>query len=172
MESNLIQAIYNHVKNTGRPALLKRVSAPLVKHGFQLLGLLILCWDIAQNPGPRCKYPCRVCLKTMRVNQRGVQCDFCDIWYHVKCVQMNTQIYNALANSSCIWECADCGFPNFSSSLFESLDAIQVTNHFWPLSPPSKSNSTFDRIDKTGINTTKYLTPLGHKSRHVNWAGI
>ena len=47
-------------------------------------------------------------------------------------MQMSTHVYEALANSSCIWECVSCGLPNFSSSLFES-STIQTTNYFWPL---------------------------------------
>lgn len=47
-------------------------------------------------------------------------------------MQISTHVYEAIANSSCIWECVVCGLPNFSSSLFES-STIQTTNHFWPL---------------------------------------
>ena len=45
---------------------------------------------------------------------------------------MSSHVYEALANSSCIWECVVFGLPNFSSSLFES-STIQTTKHFWPL---------------------------------------
>ena len=50
-------------------------------------------------------------------------------------------VYEALANSSCIWECVVCGLPNFSSSLFES-STIEATNYFWPLDTdlPDKSH--------------------------------
>ena len=150
---SLIQASYQHVSNAGQPAILKRLPASQMKQGFHLPGLLILCRDILQNPGPSCNYPCGVCQKAVRNNQRGIQCDYCDIWFHVQCMHMNTRIYEALANSSCIWECADCGLPNFSSSLFESLDAIQVTNPFWPLNS-SELNSDAVNVN-AGVSTPR-----------------
>ena len=36
--------------------------------------LLLLSGDIEINPGP-VRYPCTVCAKPVRVNQRGVMCD-------------------------------------------------------------------------------------------------
>ena len=39
--------------------------------------------------------------------------------YHTHCLQMNSQVYDALANSSEDWVCLSCGLPNFNSSLFE-----------------------------------------------------
>lgn len=95
-----------------------------------LFGLLILCGDISPTPGPKCQHPCEICSKTIRSNQRAVQYDSRDVWYHVKCKQMSTHIYEALANSSYIWECVVCGFPNVSSSLFD-LSTIRATNYFW-----------------------------------------
>ena len=71
-------------------------------------------------------------LKPLDLINERLQCNYCDVWYHVKCMQMSTQVYEALANSSCIWECVVCGLPNFSSSLFKS-STIQATNYFWSL---------------------------------------
>lgn len=137
----------------GRPAMFRRTSATAIKPGFDLACVLIFCGDISLNPGSKCQYPCGLCLQAVRSNQRGVQCDFCDVWYHVKCMKMNTQIYQALANSSCIWECADCDFPNFSGSLFDSPNTVQVTNHFWPLSPKSLSSEmlSMSNADESSI---------------------
>lgn len=94
--NQLKSATYNHGKNIGRPAILKKSTAKL---DSSLLKLLILCGDIS-NPGPICTHPCRMCSKTIRSNQRAVQCDSCDFFYHVKCLQMSTHIYEPLVNSS------------------------------------------------------------------------
>ena len=40
-------------------------------------------------------------------------------WYHVECLNLSNEIYEALANTSVEWICCNCGLPNFSSSLFE-----------------------------------------------------
>ena len=122
-------ASYHHGTNGGRSAILKKSTAKL---DSGLLGLLILCGDISSNPGSKCKHPCGICSKSVRSDQRAVQCDSCDVWYHVKCMQMNTHVYEALANSSCTWECVICGLPNFSSSLFESSTTkVQTISGLW-----------------------------------------
>ena len=167
-ELNLVEASYHHDTNGGRPAILKRTRSLQANAGFDLLGMLLLCGDISLNPGPRCQYPCGVCSKAVKSNQRGVQCDYCDVWYHAKCMGMNTKIYEALAYSSCIWECSDCGFPNFSSSLFESLDAVSVTNRFWPLHTDPKSNST---LHSTVESVTGLLSPSELNNNSPNTIG-
>ena len=129
IQVNLSHASYHHGMHSGRSAILKNSTAKL---DSGLLGFLILCGDIASNPGPKFQHPCGLCSKAVRSNQRAVQCDSCDVWYHVKCMQMSTHVYEALANSSCIWECVVCGLPNFSSSLFESSHSkLQIIFGLW-----------------------------------------
>ena len=157
---SLVHASYHHGTNGGRSAILKKSTAEL---DSGLLGLLILCGDISSNPGPKCKHPCGICSKTVRSNQRAVQCDSCNAWYHVKCMQMNTHVYEALANSSCIWECVVCGLPNFSSSLFES-STIEATNYFWPLDTDLSDKSHIESIytvNQSTESTQAMSTPPG-----------
>ena len=97
-----------------------------------VLKLLLLCGDIDLNPGPQWKYPCGVCNKPVRSNQKGLQCDYCDRWFHSRCC-VNDYIYDSLVNSSCLWICCDCGLPSFSSSLFDSSSDIETLNRFSPL---------------------------------------
>ena len=34
----------------------------------------------------RCvKFPCGICTKTVKTNQKAVQCDLCDLWVHIGC---------------------------------------------------------------------------------------
>jgi len=91
--------------------------------------LLFLCGDIQLNPGPY-KYPCGICAKPVKSNQRGIQCDSCNIWYHIRCMSMNISTYDALANSSCVWECTGCGLLNFSNSLLDSSTDTICSNRF------------------------------------------
>lgn len=53
--------------------------------GSLSLCLFILSGDIALNPGPKYHYPCGARSKPVKVNQKGVQCDSCDAWFHTKC---------------------------------------------------------------------------------------
>ena len=112
--------------------------------GRLLLSLLLLNGNIEVNPGPKLRYPCGMCSKAVTRNQRGIQCVGCDVWFHTKCMQMSSQVYEALANSSCTWVCSNCGLPNFSSSLFESPADIGVihSNLFSPLSTPQELNTS------------------------------
>ena len=78
---------------------------------------------------------------------------------------MSTHIYEALANSSYIWEYVVCGLPNFSSSLFDS-SMIRATNYFWPinLDLPDKRHS-----ESIFTNQPQYsLTPSRENIRTSN----
>ncbi len=121
-------------------------SAEMVvdKPTFNLfMKLMILSGDIQQNPGPHNRYPCGVCSKEVKNN--GIQCDSCDKWYHAKCCSVSKNMFNILANSSCVWICCNCGLPNFSSSLFTETGPLMSTyNSFELLANVEESrNSSF-----------------------------
>ena len=44
--------------------------------------LLLLCGDVQTNPGPS-KCQCGLCNKTVRSNQRGIECEECLTWNHL-----------------------------------------------------------------------------------------
>ena len=96
---------------------------------------LITSGDISLNPGLDCtascngrkkpawKFPCVVCEKPVRCNQKGILCDRCDKWFHIKCIDMDLVTYVALSSSQGQWFCGgnNCGLPfKFSNSFFES----------------------------------------------------
>ena len=54
--------------------------------------LLLLSGDIASNPGP-VKFPCGICNKPVRKNQRGIQCEDCIMWHHIKCIDLLVNEY-------------------------------------------------------------------------------
>ena len=87
----------------------------------QLSILLILGDQVELNPGPNIKYPCQVCNKPVRWNQKGIACDNCDLWYYQACMSMNTDSYLRHANSSLAWLCKACHTPNHTSILYESI---------------------------------------------------
>lgn len=98
---------------------------------------LVQCGDIEINPGPGqslspglsttrkkplWKCPCDVCTKPVRSNQKGILCDGCNKWFHLKCITMDLQAYIDLGSSDEQWFCdKNCGWPfNFTDSFFES----------------------------------------------------
>ena len=50
---------------------------------------LLMSGDVSPNPGPtrHWKYPCTTCQKPVKNNQAGLQCDPCDAWTHLRCLQ-------------------------------------------------------------------------------------
>jgi hypothetical protein len=72
-------------------------STPIVRKAHHLLYLSVLLIlqsaDCELNPGPRTpKYPCMVCGKAVKWNQRAVACDNCEGWYHVEYMNMNSSV--------------------------------------------------------------------------------
>ena len=59
---------------------------------------ILLCGDVHYNPGP-IKHPCISCKKSVRSNQKAIQCDFCDEWTHLKCTTLSNSEYNILSTS-------------------------------------------------------------------------
>lgn len=108
------------------------------KSKFVTLYTLLICGDINSNPGPQRKYPYGICHKPVKFNQQGIQCDYCDRWYHSKCC-MNDLIYDALANNSCLWICCDCGLPRFATSRFDYSGWMETSDRFSPLAQASPS---------------------------------
>ncbi len=126
-----------------------------------LLSILLLSGDIQLNPGPNWKYPCGACTKPVKINQKGVQCDGCDFWYHTKCCSMSDEIYNTMVNTSFVWLCVNCGQPTFSDPEL-SLD-ISSHNSFSLLSPissdsPSQISQTLSS-STCAINTSIFHSP-------------
>ena len=46
---------------------------------------LLIISGVETNPGP-IKYPCGVCSKACRWNQKALACDDCDQWFHTACM--------------------------------------------------------------------------------------
>ena len=123
-----------------------------------LLSLLLLGGDIELNPGPNWKFPCGSCNKPVKKNQKGIQCDQCNLWYHTKCCAVGDDSYYLLANSSCSWLCVSCGLPSFSNSLFETC--LDLHNSFSSLESlqqesPVISTNISQEYSKPGPNSTK-----------------
>ena len=124
---------------------------------FQLRNIL-LCGDVHPNPGYGCdstasngerscnvrkaptwKYPCAVCSKPLRSNQKGILCDGCCKWHHIKCINMDHRLYSELSSSDDLWYCTNCSSPfNFTDSFFEE--------------PPLTSEETSTQLESNSTN--------------------
>ena len=67
--------------------------------------------DASKNPG-LVKDGCGMCPKGCRNNQRAIQCDECNVWFHTKCSGISNGEYADLrANQNMNWYCFKCVFP-------------------------------------------------------------
>ena len=55
-------------------------------------------------------------------------CEECDIWFHVDCVNITETMLSSLARSDIPWECNNCGLPNISATLFDSISTDSMSD--------------------------------------------
>ena len=138
--------------------------------GSMALRLIILSGDIAQNPGPKYRYPCGACSKPVKSNQKGIHCDSCDTWYHTKCCSISDESYDNLVNVSGSWICCKCDVPNFSRSLTSSAE-IPEENFYQPLSSLVSSPSGYGSLHQHTNSSTKPSFPVPSREtshKHMN----
>ena len=87
---------------------------------------IFLSNDVNLNPGPITD-PCVFCKKGCWSNQRAIQCDECDSWYHAKCIDMTKREYKNLADPSLSWICMTCICP-LSAYSFDRSKSIDNTD--------------------------------------------
>ena len=141
---------------------------------YLLLNLLLLCGDIDTNPGPNWKYPCGSCKKPVKSNQHGIQCDSCDSWIHTRCLGMNNDEYQLLANSSCSWICPDCDLPSFLSPTLLDLssDTLNLSNSFDILSGSVVDNGNNFPRSNPATSSSKRNTKTKLKGMIINCNGL
>lgn len=156
--------IRTHREERRRSAILKRDRT---SSSFLVLWLLLLSGNVELNPGPHYKHPCGCCIKPVKANQRGVQCDICDIWYHTRCMLMNPDMYEGLATPSC----SSCRVPIFSSTLLDADNNVELSNPFSSLTQGklSANPSSFSHSDMPGVlyNSSLPRTNSAKSSRSV-----
>ena len=104
------------------------LQRPLFSSFSGLYWLILLAGDVEANPGP-VKFPCTVCQKPVKTNQRGVCCDVCDLWTHVNCARLKDEEYRRLSFERHLeWMCPLCvlgslPFPDLDNGVLEGTSA-------------------------------------------------
>ena len=49
------------------------------------------------------KFPCRICAKNVHGKDKAVQCGLCELWNHIKCINLNYLDYRYLQNCDESW---------------------------------------------------------------------
>ena len=113
----------------------KRFTSRRVLHtvkgisSFNLERDVLLCGDVAINPGPKgkksmLKYPCSECRKAVRSNQDAILCATCGNWSHAKCLNMSRTIFQYYLDQPDIeWSRPACALPPLTDSFLEEVSA-------------------------------------------------
>ena len=67
--------------------------------------LLLLSRNVEVNPGPNYKFPYSRCDNPVKLNQDGLQCYGCNLWFHRMCESLSKSTYLALSSSNEDWLC-------------------------------------------------------------------
>lgn len=52
---------------------------------------------------------CRACAQEVKDNQRAVQCDKCNLWFHIKCGNIDEAVYRVIEKATGFnWYCEEC----------------------------------------------------------------
>ena len=138
------------------PQRLYRVHRPAAV----IVTLLLASGDIESNPGP-VQYPCTVCEKPVKRNQRGIMCDGCSKWTHARCGGMEEAEYLLLtAQESCEWFCPSCVQSKLPTA---SLSLLGINNSSMLLqSKIDEVSSTLNDTELPGVSNTS----LQHSGSH------
>ena len=90
--------------------------------------LILLSGDVECNPGP-VRHPCTECCKSVRSNQQGIYCDWCERWTHAACCSVSSKEYNHLSSQGedHEWICPTCLRTELPYA-DNSLDISQASN--------------------------------------------
>ena len=126
--------------------------------------LLLLSGDVSLNPGP-VQFPCGTCEKGVRRNQRAIQCDDCNLWFHLKYIDLPLTEYELLGNSTDSWFCKKCYLPDFSDSFF--IDINEESNAPND-SLPTSSTSGVNKLLFQDLREARCLHPKKFIAAYIN----
>ena len=102
----------------------------ILAHDLALVNALLLCNDIALNPGPVKTTTCAACSKSLRSKQSFAECSGCLKWYHFKC--FGPELESARLCSACTDQSGSASDDNIDNGLFlqQGLTDIGATKGF------------------------------------------
>ena len=118
---------------------------------------IMLCGDIELNPGP-IRYPCGNCGKPVASNHRALECDSCNMWYHIKCGGISAATYSSILNiesegKEYQWECQRCSLPKLNDSFFNNTTEEEILEDSLESPPASPPRSNIHKSSKLKIMT-------------------
>ena len=130
-----------------------------------ILLLLLISGGIHPNPGP-IKHPCSICDKSVRSNQKAIQCDGCLLWSHCVCNDVDNTSYHYLTTlDSFDWYCTKC--------LFTFLPFNGVSDSFYTIGIENEAGdeTTSEGDDQLLVSKSLFNSNQNH-GRSINIALI
>ena len=88
----------------------------------------IICQERIK-PKSNIKFPCGICNKSVKSNQKAVQCDSCDLWIHIVCNNTTNPEYELLKHQDDLWFCSLCIIKkNLLNVPFTRCDNTELLN--------------------------------------------
>ncbi|XP_072018627.1 uncharacterized protein [Amphiura filiformis] len=180
-----IQCSIQHLRKRSNQGLnlsnTNRRRADHKKNATMLLLIILLGGDVQLNPGPT-KFPCGICDRPVAKSHRGLECDECGFWVHIRCGDVTAKQYEKfLKQDHFTWICPHCALPNFSDSFFDesnladknpydSISELDSSSECFPNSSNSIPLSTSspkskDHQNKDGSESCSYARPTGTKQQ-------
>jgi len=105
------------------------------------------------------KFPCNICNKPCKLNQRSIACDICHKWTHLKCSSLTNHEFVILGNCDAPYYCIVC-IENLLP--FQKLTDIEFDELFTVKDRPLLSNS----INNNSLFDAPYLALSYFKSEN------
>ena len=75
-------------------------------HLYICVLLMSNSWDTETNPGPDSRsdshFPCGLCDVSVGLEDLGICCDTCNVWYHIDCQALSPTMYSIYTTQSLI----------------------------------------------------------------------
>jgi len=101
------------------------------------------------------KFPCSVCGKPCKSNQKCIACDICNSWLHFRCIDMCISTFEKLASSVERYYCQGCLQQHLPFSYILNIDSdifnLKNANESQASIPPSLIN---DAMTENDVNDT------------------
>ena len=143
------------------PCLCSRrlVVSPVASNSSHWLTVasLLLAGDVQPNPGPapQWKYPCGICSRAVRSDQKGIFCEVCYEWLHTKCIGMPNSEYQRLSASDEGWCCSRCHRTAFPFHDCSTISDSSINDSLWV--PSNCSRNVSGPITSDIIQLVLYL---------------
>ena len=94
-----------------------------------------ICTEIELNAPSNLRWPCSICNKNVTSSMKGIQCDTCNKWCHIKCDCMTVGEYEYFITTndddSIGWNCLYCtmklNHDNFAFTLVEDEEILKIS---------------------------------------------